>query len=93
METSQLLLTIAITVTTILVVLTGLQLLFALKELRKALKESKQSIWKLEAKEEKEVKHKGHTKKQATMHSVLDKIRILVPTSTSKNKRFFIKEG
>ncbi len=92
MESSQLLLTIAITITTILVVLTGLQLMFVLKELRRALKDSKKAIWKFEEKsEDKTVKH-AHHKKPATMHAVLDKIRILVPSDDTKNKRFFIKE-
>jgi hypothetical protein len=93
MESSQLLLTIAITITTILVVLTGLQLMFVLKELRRALKESKHSIWRPDKHEEKETRHvKDHSKKMVSIHSVLDKIRILAPSHSSKNKKFFIKE-
>lgn len=93
MESSQLLLTIAITITTILVVITGLQLMFVLKELRKALKESKHAIWKIDKHEEKQLKHgKEHHRKSITIHSVLDKIRILSPSQTSGSKKFFIKE-
>lgn len=92
MDSGQLLLTIAITITTILVVLTGIQMLFALKELRRAIKKSGNMIWRLDKHQEKEPAKKDHGKKQATIHSVLDKIRILVPSSEAKNKRFFIKE-
>lgn len=93
MDSSQLLLTVAITITTILVVLTGLQLLFAVKELRQAIKATGNMIWKLDRPQEKEVRHKSHPKKQATLHAVLDKIRFLAPNQGNRSKKFFIKDN
>lgn len=88
------LLIVAITVTTILVVVTGLQLIFVLRELRAAIKKNGHvvSFDKKEAKDEK-AKEKKYQKKPSTLHSIIGKIRLLAPSSSHKNKRFFIKEN
>ena len=94
MESSQLLLIIAITITTILIVVVGLQLIFFLKELRKAISKNGDIMTQLEKKHVVAEKHKGsvHHKGSPTLHAILDRIRILSPHDNSKNKRFFIKE-
>ena len=94
MDAPQFLLIVAITVTTILVVVTGLQLIFVLRELRSAIKKNGHLLANLEKKEIKEekAKEKKYQKKLSTLHSILGKIRILAPSNSSKNKRFFIKD-
>lgn len=94
MDAPQFLLIVAVTVTTILVVVTGLQLIFVLRELRMAIKKNGHLLTNLEKKEVKEEKdkEKKYQKKLSTLHSILGKIKLLAPSSTHKNKKFFIKE-
>lgn len=94
MDAPQFLLIVAITITTILVVITGLQLIFVLRELRTAIKKNGHLLIHLEKKEDKveKTKEKKYQKKPTTLHSILGKIRILTPSHSSKNKRFFIKD-
>lgn len=94
MDAPQFLLIVAITVTTILVVVTGLQLIFVLKELRTAIQKNGHLLTNLDKKEVKEekAKEKKYQKKLSTLHSILGKIKLLAPSHSSKNKRFFIKE-
>ncbi|OGK53411.1 hypothetical protein A2970_02540 [Candidatus Roizmanbacteria bacterium RIFCSPLOWO2_01_FULL_44_13] len=95
MDAPQFLLIVAITVTTILVVVTGLQLIFVLRELRSAIKKNGHLLVNLEKKEIKEekTKEKKYQKKLSTLHSILGKIKLLVPSHSNKGKRFFIKDN
>lgn len=96
MDSSQFLLTISITVTTVLVLVIGVQLIFVLRDLRKTLKKTDIFIDDLEKKEASgenaKSKEKSSTKKHVALHSILDKIRTLSPSSSSKAKKFFIKD-
>jgi len=97
MEINQLLITVALTVTTLLVVAVGLQLIFALKELRTAIKKAGILIDDLEKEEMKftqdKTKDKTLVKKHLALHSILDKMRILTPRHTAKTKKVFTKDG
>ena len=97
MEINQLLITVALTVTTLLVVAVGLQLIFALKELRKTIKKAAVLIDDIENGEIKMssdmVKDKVIIKKHLALHSILDKMRILTPRHTAKNKKLFVKDS
>lgn len=93
MESSQLLLIIAITITTILIVVVGLQLIFFLRELRRAIGKNGEVISHLDKKHAASQKHEvSRHRSSPTLHGILDRIRILSPHDNSKNKRFFIKE-
>lgn len=96
MDTTQFLLTVILTVTTLLMVIIGIQLIFVLKELRKTIK--KISIF-VDDIEEAELKndlpdHKKQTirKKGAVLHSLMDRIKFLSPNISLKTKKFFVKE-
>lgn len=77
-------------------VIVGLQLIFVLKELRKTIKKIGNFVDEFEEIEKnknslnqkKQIIHK----KKVALHSILDKIKILSPTISSKTKKFFIKE-
>lgn len=77
-------------------IIVGLQLIFVLKELRKTIKKIGNFVDEFEKIEKnknslsqkKQIIHK----KKVALHSILDKIKILSPTISSKTKKFFIKE-
>lgn len=80
-----------------MVVIVGLQLIFVLKELRKTIKKIGNFIdefEKIEKNKDSSLNQKKQIihKKKVALHSILDKIKILSPTLSSKTKKFFIKE-
>ncbi|MBI5127432.1 hypothetical protein HZA76_03165 [Candidatus Roizmanbacteria bacterium] len=97
MDTTQFLLTIILTATTVLMVVVGLQLIFVLREVRKTVKKIGVFVDEIEQIESKKETsdHKKQTvnKKRLALHSILDKIKFLSPTLSSKSKRFFVKEN
>ncbi len=96
MDTTQLLLTIVLTVTTVLMVVIGLQLIFVLREIRKTIKKIGVFVDEIEEVEsKKEVpnqKKQQLQKKHLALHSILDKIKFLSPSLSMKSKKFFVKE-
>ncbi|MCL4364328.1 hypothetical protein M1328_03755 [Patescibacteria group bacterium] len=96
MDTTQLLLTVVLSVTTVLMIVVGLQLTFVLKELRKTIRKIGVFVDEIEEVESNkeassQKKQQVHHKKMA-LHSILDKIRVLSPNLSLKTKRFFIKD-
>jgi len=95
MDITQVLLIIALSITTILVVAVGLQLISTLKDFRRALKKTSNFIGDLEKREKKpagKTEKTASLKKNISVHSIIDKIRILAPQNESKRKKFFIKD-
>lgn len=96
MDTTQFLLTAVLTITTVLLIIIGLQLVFVLKEIRLTIKKIGVFVDDLENIEsKKEVspeKKQLIKKKHLALHSILDKIRILSPNLSLKTKKFFVKE-
>lgn len=96
MDTTQFLLTIILTITTVLSVIIGLQLVFVLREIRLTVKKIGTFVEDLENIElKKDVspeKKQLFKKKHLALHSIIDKIRILSPNLSVKTKKFFIKE-
>jgi len=86
------LLTLAITVTTILVVVTGLQLIITLKEIRQAIKKIGSDALVQNKKTHKPDRPKNSQKKPTSLIGIIGRIRTLLPAPTEKNKKFFIKE-
>ncbi|MBW7959998.1 hypothetical protein H3C65_00685 [Patescibacteria group bacterium] len=96
MDTTQFLLTVVLTATTVLMVVVGIQLISVLKELRRTIKKIGIFVDEFDKRGEKnnppEQQKLASHKKKAALHSILDKINILSPTLSSKTKKFFIKE-
>jgi hypothetical protein len=96
MDTTQFLLTLTLTITTVLLVIIGLQLVFVLREIRLTVKKIGNFVNELENIDiRKDVSpDKKHIikKKHLALHSILDKIRILSPNLSLKTKKFFVKE-
>lgn len=96
MDTTQFLLTAVLTITTVLLIIIGLQLVFVLREIRLTIKKIGVFVDDLENIESKrEVspeKKQLIKKKHLALHSILDKIRILSPNLSLKTKKFFVKE-
>lgn len=96
MDTTQFLLTAVLTITTVLLIIIGIQLVFVLKEIRLTIKKIGVFVDDLENIEsKKEVspeKKQLIKKKHLALHSILDKIRILSPNLSLKTKKFFVKE-
>ena len=96
MDTPQFLLTAVLTITTVLFVIIGLQLVFVLKEIRSTVKKIGIFVQDLEDVEtKKEVspeKKQLIKKKHLALHSIIDKMRILSPSLSLKTKKFFVKE-
>ncbi len=82
MDTTQFLLSTAVTITTILLIIVSIQLISLLKQLKNNPKND-YVIKKPESK-------KGHIiKKKVSLTSLLEKIKILMPHSRSLKKKFF----
>lgn len=82
MDTTQFLLSTAVTITTILLIIVSIQLISLLKQLKSNTKND-YVIKKPESK-------KGHIiKKKVNLTSLLEKIKILMPHSRSLKKKFF----
>ena len=96
MDTTQFLLTITLTITTVLLVITGLQLVFVLREVRLTVKKIGSFVDDLDNVESKKEttpeKKQLIKKKHLALHSIIDKIRILSPNLSLKTKKFFVKE-
>ncbi|PIQ72941.1 hypothetical protein COY13_02365 [Candidatus Roizmanbacteria bacterium CG_4_10_14_0_2_um_filter_36_35] len=96
MDTTLFLLTAVITITTVLLVIIGLQLVFVLREIRLTVKKIGVFVEDLENIESKKEipaeKKQLIRKKHLALHSILDKIRILSPSLSLKTKKFFVKE-
>lgn len=96
MDTTQLLLTIILTITTVLSVVIGLQLIFVLREIRLTVKKIGTFVEELEEIESKKdfnpEKKQLIKKKHLALHTIIDKIRILSPNLSLKTKKFFVKE-
>jgi len=95
MDTNQLLIIIIITITTILMTIVGIQLIFLLKELRKTIKKIGDDfdILKEEVKEKNDHQEKKlNNKKYLTIHSLLNKISFFSPKSPAKTKKLFVKD-
>lgn len=82
MDTTQFLLSTAVTITTILLIIVSIQLISLLKQLKNNAKND-YVIKKPESK-------KGHIiKKKVSLTSLLEKIKILMPHNHSLKKKFF----
>ncbi|KKQ24332.1 MAG: hypothetical protein US40_C0005G0006 [Candidatus Roizmanbacteria bacterium GW2011_GWC2_37_13] len=96
MDTTQFLLTAVLTITTVLLIIIGLQLVFVLKEIRSTIKKIGVFVEDLEnvdfKKEVPAEKKQLIRKKHLALHSILDKIRILSPNLSLRTKKFFVKE-
>jgi len=88
MDTIQLLLIIILTITTILMIVVGVQLIVTLKEIRKSLLQTKKDH-KLDNKQTQ--KDNTHKKNHLSIHAVMGRINSLSPKLNEKNKKFFIK--
>lgn len=83
MDTTQFLLSTAVTITTILLVIVSLQLISLLKQFKKdhVIKKSENLPT---------IRKKDITmKKRVNLHSLLEKIKILTPYNRSSKKKFF----
>lgn len=86
MDTTQFLLSTAVTITTILLIIVSIQLILLLKQLKKDhVKGSDHIIKSPEIKKEKSVK------KKVNLHSLLEKIKILTPHHNNTLKKKFFK--
>lgn len=82
MDTTQFLLSTAVTITTILLIIVSIQLISLLKQLKNNVRND-YVIKKPESK-------KGHIiKKKVSLTSLLEKIKILMPHNHSLKKKFF----
>lgn len=80
MDTTQFLLSIILTISTLILVVVGIQLIFILKELRKTIKKVRESLDEdlhSATNETKNVhiKKRLHEKRHATVHTILEKIK------------------
>lgn len=77
-------------------VVVGIQLIFVLRELRKTIKKIGNFVDEVDKVEEKkEISNQRKQlihKKKVGLYSILDRIKILSPTLSSKTKKFFIKD-
>ncbi len=85
MDTGQLLLTISIIITTIFIVIVGIQLVFLIKDIRKSLNHP------AEEHKKKSLPHRI-VKKPVSLLPILDKVRFLSPNKESSRKKFFVKD-
>jgi hypothetical protein len=91
MDTTQLLFSTAVTITTVLLILVSLQLISLLKQLKKNAEKdhnTKKSDNLLHQSADSGKKEKI-IKKKANLTSLLDKIKILIPPDHSHKKKFF----
>jgi uncharacterized membrane protein len=82
MDTTQLLLSAAVTITTILLIIVSIQLIYLLKQLKTNIK-GDQVIKSPDHKKDKVVK------KKANITSLLSRLNILTPHDHSSKKKFF----
>lgn len=83
MDTTQLLLSTAVTITTILLIIVSVQLMSLIKQLKK------DHIINKSEKEPTNKKKSAIIKKKANLYSLLEKIKILSPNNHSSKKKFF----
>ena len=84
MDTTQLLLSTAVTITTILLIIVGVQLISLLKQLKKDhIKEGNPVIKSQEVKKEK------HAKKRINLTTLLEKMKSRISHIDSPKKKFF----
>jgi len=91
MDNIQLLLIAILIITTILMIVVGMQLILTLSEIRKTFKTNGLRLEKVN-KHEINAKKIPDKKKYSGIHSIIDKIRILSPESHIKRKKFFVKD-
>lgn len=87
MDTTQLLLSTAVTITTVLLIIVSLQLISLLKQLKSNIKND-HVVKKLESPPAGGKKDKA-IKKKVNLTSLLEKIKILTPHNHSSKKKFF----
>ena len=91
MDSIQLLLVAILIITTILMIVVGMQLILTLGEIRKTFKKTYNSKPEKINKHQTNIKKAFNKKKYSGMHSIIDKIRILSPISRINRKKFFYK--
>ena len=87
MDFTQLLLNLALTITTILIVIVGLHLVFVLRTLRNMIKTDSYRNQERDKSLDKIV-----IKKHSALHSIINKVRFLSPQHNARTKKFFIKD-
>lgn len=92
MDSIQLLLIAVLIITTILMIVVGMQLILTLNEIRKTFKKTNNFKPEKINKHEIKIKKSFDKRKYSGIHSVIDKIRILSPGSHIKRKKFFVKD-
>ena len=91
MDSIQLLLIAILIITTILMIVVGIQLISTLSEIRKTVKINSMKPEKIN-RHEVNIKKNSDKKRYSGMHSIIDKMRILSPVLHSKRKKFFVKD-
>jgi len=92
MDSIQLLLIAVLIITTILMIVVGMQLIITLNEIRKTFKKTNDLKPEKANKHETNIKKSFNKRKYSGIHSIIDKIRILSPVSHSKRKKIFVKD-
>ncbi len=92
MDSIQLLLIAILIITTILMIVVGMQLILTLSEIRKTFKKTNSLKPEKVNKHETNIKKPLNKRKYSGIHSVIDKIRILLPIPHTKRKKFFVKD-
>lgn len=92
MDSIQLLLIAILIITTILMIVVGMQLILTLSEIRKTFKKTNSFRPEKVNKHEVNIKKSFDKRKHSGIHSVIDKIRILLPVSRTRRKKFFVKD-
>jgi hypothetical protein len=91
MDSIQFLLIAILMITTILMIVVGIQLISTLNEIRKSLKKTNDFKPDKISKHQADIKRHSNKRNYSGIHSVIDKIRVLSP-ATQKRKKFFVKD-
>jgi hypothetical protein len=78
-------------ITTILMIVVGIQLVSTLNEIRKSLKTTNNLKPDKTNKHQTDIRKHSDKRNYSGIHSVIDKIRVLSP-ATQKRKKFFVKD-
>lgn len=93
MDQTEIITIIIITITTILMIAIGIQLISLIRDLRKTIKKI---YYSLDEEDLKKIPHKTGDKKTnkkvLIINSILDKIKVLTPDLRNKPKKVFVKE-
>lgn len=94
MDQTEIITLIILTITTVLMIFIGVQLISLIKELRKTIKKISHSLDDENfEKNNKKIHHKKNNhKKLLVINSILDKIKVLSPNLQNKSKKIFLKE-